>query len=430
MTDRLRAMFCDHLSIMRGKYLPASKMKDDESRVAQAVFSVHYDKDLLIDAPHSKCREGIPDMIFRWKGDEIREGWEPGTKVVVGDLYSADGSPLPLCPRGALKRAQSAWQRHGLTAKVGLELEAYAFVRNEQGQLVPYDNPGGVVYGTGNFTDPARFTDAIWDAAADAGFQLELITAEYDTPQFEFTLTYDEAVQAVDEMVLFRQMAREVAYDHGIILTFMPKPILTKGGNGLHVNLSFADEDGHNALSNGDRVGPDHLNDLGRGCVAGWMRHHKGLAGLVAPTALSYARLQPASMSGYWCNWGGDHRGVTVRVSAEGGKKARLEHRMADASANPYTAVAAVLQAALLGFEGKYALPAPEAGDCFERTDAGFGVGANLTEAVADLEGDKALCAAVGQELCENHIFMKRAEVDKTAALEGDAQRDFYIWYV
>ena len=423
-------MFCDHLSIMRGKYLPASKMRDDESRVAQSLFSVHYDKDLLIDAPHTKCREGIPDMIMRWKGDEIREGWEPGTKVVVSDLYSADGSPLPLCPRGALKRAQAAWQAHGLTAQVGLELEAYAFVRNDEGQIVPYDNPGGVVYGTGNFTDPARFTDAIWDAAADAGFRLELITAEFDTPQFEFTLTYDEAVRAVDEAVLFRQMAREIAWDHGIILTFMPKPILTKGGNGLHVNLSFADAKGHNALANGDRGGPDHLNDLGRGCVAGWMHHHKGLAGLVAPTALSYARLQPASMSGYWCNWGGDHRGVTARVSAEGGKKARLEHRMADASANPYTAVAAVLQAARLGYEGKYPLPVPEAGDCFVRTDAGEGVGANLTEAMADLEADSLLMAAVGQELCENHIYMKRAEVGKTADLEVDALRDFYIWYV
>jgi glutamine synthetase len=430
MTERLRAMFCDHLSIMRGKYLPASKMGDDESRVAQALFSVHYDKDLLIDAPHSRCREGIPDMLFRWKAAEIREGWEPGTKVVVSDLHAADGSPLPLCPRGALKRAQAGWRGHGLTAKVGLELEAYAFVRNEDGQIVPYDNPGGVVYGTGNFTDPAGFTVAIWETAEAAGFRLELITAEYDTPQYEFTLAYDEAVQAVDEVVLFRQMAREVAWDHGILLTFQPKPILTKGGNGLHVNLSFIDRDGRNALATGDRGGPDMLNDLGRGCIAGWMHHHKGLAGLVAPTALSYARLQPATMSGYWCNWGGDHRGVTVRISAEGGAKARLEHRMPDASANPYTAVAAILQAARLGYEGKYPLPAPEEGDCFERTDAGHGVAASLADAMDDLEADRALTGAVGTELCENHIFMKRAEVGKTAALEGDALRDFYIWYV
>lgn len=430
MTDRLRAMFCDHLSILRGKYLPAHKMRDDESRFARPTFSVHYDKDLLLDAPHTKCREGLPDMALRWKADEIRAGWEPDTRVVLGDLYGDDGLPLPLCPRGALKRAQADWQKHGLTAKVGIELEAFALVKDEDGRRVPYDTPGGVVYGTGNFTDPQRFTDAIWDAALAAGFRLELITAEYDTPQFEFTLTFDEAVRAVDEVVLFRQMAREVALDHGVLLTFLPKPIVGKGGSGMHINLSFEDAKGHNALASGDRGGPDRLNDLGRGCIAGWMRHHKALAGLVAPTALSYARLQPASLSGYWCNWGGDHRGVTVRVSAEGGKKSRLEHRMPDASANPYTAVAAVLQAARLGFEGGYPLPPMEEGDCFDRIDAGQGVASSLAEAMDDLAADAALCAAVGQGLCENHIFMKRAEVDKTAALEGDALRDFYVWYV
>jgi len=430
MGERLRAMFCDHLSIMRGKYLPAAKMRDDESRFARPNFAVHYDKDLLIDAPHTKCREGIPDMVLRWKGEDIRPGWESGTKVVLGDLYGDDLLPLPLCPRGALKRAQADWQKRGLTARVGIELEAYAFVRTEDGGLQPYDTPGGVVYGTGNFTDPDRFTNAIWDAAQDAGFRLELITAEFDAPQFEFTLAFDEAVKAVDDVVLFRQMAREVALDHGILLTFSPKPILTKGGSGMHINLSFADRDGHNALANGDRGGPEFLNELGQGCITGWMKHHRGLAGLIAPTTLSYARLQPASMSGYWCNWGGDHRGVTVRVSSEGDKKARLEHRMADASANPYTAVAAVLRAAELGVERRYPLPPPEAGDCFERTDAGHGVAGSLGEAMDDLAADTNLCAAVGVELCENHIFMKRAEVDKTKGLEGDALRDFYIWFV
>ena len=132
-------------------------------------------------------------MALRWKADEIRPGWEPDTRVVLGDLYGDVGLPLPLCPRGALKRAQADWQKHGLTAKVGIELEAFALVKDDEGKLVPYDTPGGVVYGAGNFTDPQRFTDAIWDAALAAGFRLELITAEYDTPQFEFTLSYDEA---------------------------------------------------------------------------------------------------------------------------------------------------------------------------------------------------------------------------------------------
>ena len=52
MKDRLRAVFCDHLSIMRGKYLPGSKIGDDETRFCRSVFGVHYDKDLL-PAPHA-----------------------------------------------------------------------------------------------------------------------------------------------------------------------------------------------------------------------------------------------------------------------------------------------------------------------------------------------------------------------------------------
>ena len=430
MADRLRAMFCDHLSLMRGKYLPASKMKNDGTRMARPLFSVHWDKDLILDAPHTKCREGIPDMELRWVESEIREGWEPDTKVVTGDLYDSDGALIPMCPRSALKRARAAWEAKGLTPKVGIELEAYAFEIAEDGSIKPMNTPGGYVYGTGPFTDPTGFTDAIWDRAEQAGFRLELITSEYDTPQFEFTLAYDEVVKAVDDVVLFRQMAREVALEHGILLTFLPKPFLNKGGSGLHFNISFADKAGKNVLANGPKGGPAHMTDLAKGCVAGWLKHHKGLAGLLAPTVGSYLRLQPASMSGYWCNWGGDHRGVTVRVSEEGGPKTRLEHRMADASCNPYTALAALLQAALLGVENGYALPAPEAGDCFERTDAGTGVAASLAEAMDDLEADTVLSAAVGKELVEHQVFMKRIEVEKTAGLEGDALRDYYIWYI
>jgi glutamine synthetase len=430
MTERLRAMFCDHLSIMRGKYLPPGKMGDDESRFARPTFSVHYDKDLLIEAPGTDCLNGIPDMALRWKAAEIRPGWEPSTFVVTGDLHAGDGTPLPLCPRGALKRAVADWARHGLTPKVGIELEAYAFVRDDDGTIRPYDNYGGVVYGTGNFTDPRRFTDAIWMKAAEIGLPLELITAEYDTPQYEFTLAFGEAVAHADTVVLFRQMAREIALDHGIILTFLPKPIPGKGGSGLHVNLSFTDKGGRNALANGDRGDPGNLNDLAKGCIAGWMAHHRGLAGLVAPNALSYARLQPASLSGYWQNWGGDNRNVTVRISAEGGKKARLEHRMPDAAANPYTTVAAILQAARLGYAGGLTPPPMETGNGFTANDATVGVAASLSGALDDLAADPALQSAVGQDLCDNHLYMKRAEVEKTAALEGDALRDWYIPYL
>ncbi len=430
MSNRLRALFIDHLSIPRGKYLPAAKIGVASTRFARATFGVHYDRDLLLDAPHAQVRDGAPDMELRWRGEDVRKGWEPDTSVVLGDLYDAKAAPLSLCPRGALKRAIADWQQHGLNPMLGIELEAYALQGGEDGRLRPYDAPGGAVYGTGPFADPMRINDVIWNKALEMGFKLDLITAEFDSPQFEYTLTFDDALKAVDDIVLFRLMAREIALDHGIVLTFLPKPLSELGGSGMHINFSFQDAEGNNALASGEVGGPDHLNDLSHGCLAGLMHHHEGLAGLIAPTAGSYRRLQPSSMSGYWKNWGGDHRGVTTRVSGEGGAKARLEHRMADASSNPYTAAAAVLQAARLGYEAKMSLPPIETGDGFDKVDARTGTAPNLRKAVQDLLADTSLVDAVGRELVENHAFMKEREFRKTRELEPDALLDFYVWFI
>jgi glutamine synthetase len=425
-TDRLRLLFCDHLSIARGKYLPASKIGDGETRFCQGTFALTYDKEMA-PAPGGTMLEGLPDMEAVYIGADIRQGWEPNTKVVVADLHDSKGAPLGVCGRGRLKQAVKDWQAMGLTPKVGLELEAFAFQRNEEGKLVPYETPGAYVYSTGRFADPLRFTDAIWEKASALGFRIDCITTEYDSPQFEFTLTYDEAVKAVDDIFLFRVLAREIALDHGIILTFMPKPILNKGGSGLHVNFSFNDRDGKNVF--GDAK-PGEMADLAKGCVAGLMHHHRGMAGLVAPTVNSYERLKPASLSGYWRNWGIDHRGVTTRLSAETGVKARLEHRMGDAAANPYTLVAAVLQAARLGVTQKYNLRPAETADCIMNHDAKDGTPDSLSDALKELAADTALVSAVGELLVANHIGIKELELERTAALEGDALRDYYIYYV
>lgn len=427
-SDRLRLLFCDHLNLARGKYLPGEKMKADGfSRFAQAVYGVHFDRDLL-PSPGSRMLEGAPDMMAAYKKADIRASWRDGEKVVCSDLKQWDGSPVPMCGRSALKKAVNDWEKLGYRPKVGLEIEAYAFVRDEQGKLQPYDTPHSYVYSTGQFADPRGFVDGIWKAAEKAGFSLESVTTEYDTPQFEFTLKFDDAVQAVDNHFLFTLMAKEVALEHGIVLTCLPKPFPNKGGSGTHVNFSFLDKKGKNAI--GDPGDADKMTKLAKGCVAGLMRHHRGMAGLIAPIVNSYARLRPASMSGYWCNWGGDHRGVTTRVSAETGPKARIEHRMGDGAANPYVLVATVLQAARLGAINGYELPPREAGDCFEHTSATSAAPDSLAEAMDELEKDSALADAVGRVLVDNQLFMKRAEVEKTKDLQGEALRDFYINYV
>lgn len=425
--ERLRVLFCDHLSIARGKFIPLKSRGAGGARFCRGTFGVTFEKE-LIPAPGACVLEGLPDMEAVYTADDIRPGWEPFTQVAIGDLKANDGSPLPMCGRSALKRAVADWQALGYTPMVGIELEAYVFQIEADGSLRPYDTPSSHVYATGPFADPRGFTDALWEKASRAGFRIDSMNTEYDSPQFELTLTYDQAVRAVDDVFLFRLLAREVAFAHGLLLTFMPKPILSLGGSGVHINFSFTDAAGRNAISGG----PDasQFNALTLACTAGLMHHHHALAGLIAPSTNSYQRLQPASLSGFWQNWAVDHRGVTVRLSAEAGPGARIEHRMGDACANPYTHTAAVLQAARLGVLHNYPLQAAETGDCLEHKDATHSVPADLAAALDALEADAPLVQAVGAGLVANHVGIKRHEVERTAGLQGEALRDHYIRFI
>ena len=162
MNTRLRAMFCDHLSILRGKYLPNSKIGTDSSRFCRSTFGVHYDKDLL-DAPGAMMMQGLPDMELRWEEADIREGWERSTQVVLGDLYDDAAHPWA-CAQGGVETCNHRLGRTWITPKVGIELEAFALQADDTGRLRPYDTPGAVVYGTGMMSDPLRFNDRFGNA--------------------------------------------------------------------------------------------------------------------------------------------------------------------------------------------------------------------------------------------------------------------------
>ena len=337
----------------------------------------------------------------------------------------ADGAPFELCARGRLQATIAAWKARGLTPKVGLELEAYVFQQGEDGIWSPYDTPGAFVYGTGPQNDPEGLMNALWATAAEVGLPIESMNGEYDNGQFELTLKFDDALAACDSAFLFKTMAREVATDLGLLLTFLPKPIPDRGGSGLHVNFSFTDETGGNVIA------PDGaLSDVAKGCMAGLIHHHEGLAALLAMTVNSYDRLGPASMAGYWANWADDHRLVTTRSSVSSPRSARLEHRMADCATNPYLAVTAVLQAALLGLENGYELPPAEDLDGLENVRATRHVPSALDRALDALDKDKALRQAVGTEICDAVIFLKQDEWKRLKDKSVDDVRDYYLPFV
>jgi len=424
--DRCRVLFADQLNLARGKYVPMADAARGHTRMCVGTFAVTYDK-ALVAAPGGGMLDGLPDMEVRFDPKAMRPSWDEGTQIALGNLWFKN-EPFALCGRGALQRAIDAWRARGLDPMVGIEMEAYIFQRGENGEWVPYDTPGSFVYGTGPFADPAGLIDEIWATAQACGIPVESMNAEFDAPQFELTLRFADAMTAADDAFLFRQMAREVLYKRGYLLSFLPKPFADKSGSGLHFNLSFNKPDGRNIFS--DDVASGNLSTEMKGCIAGLIRHHEALSAIMAPITNSYARLQPASLSGYWANWGIDHRSVTVRVSAETGSAARIEHRLADCTASPYFALAAMLQAALLGLENDYELPEPETNDGLETINTDRHTPHSLPDALDALEADTVLTEAVGADMIANFIAIKRDEV-KTLSEKSEAEQlAYYLHYI
>ncbi len=420
--SHIRPLFCDLMNVARGKYVSADVAAGGRVGFARATFATTYDRDLLA-APSTKVMEGVPDMDLILDGP-LRPGWQATTQIALGTLH-VEGAPFALDARSQLQRTVREWQALGYSPMVGLELEAYVFQRDTDGVYRPYDTPGAHVYGTGPQNDPKGLMDRIWDRAEGMGLPLESLNGEFDKGQFELVCRFADALTACDNTFLMRLMAQETVIELGLLLTFLPKPIPDRGGSGVHVNFSFADADGANAIA------PEgQLSDLAKGCIAGLVKHHQGLAGVLAPTVNSYDRLGPGSMAGYWANWGYDHRMTTTRCSVENPKSARLEHRMADGGCNPYLATHAVLQAAKLGWEGAYALTPAEDLDAIADTRARVHAPAGLTRALTALERDRPLYTALGPDLCEAHLYMKRDEVRRLKGKSVDQVRDYYLPFI
>jgi glutamine synthetase len=403
--ERLRLLWPDHLGLARGKYLTPDKAEPGTAH-AISLFTLGFDR---VMTPHDGglMMEGLPDCDANFDGSDVRPSWQEGTHVVIPDITRL-GHPVPFAPRNVLKDTIKKWKGLGLNPMVGIELEAFLFEPDGEGGWRPISSPGAYVYGTGMAVDPSGTIDEIMVTSRRIGLPLESVNSEYDNGQFELTLAYTDALRASDDAFLFKVMAREIAASRGLLLTFMGKPINDRGGSGFHVNLSFNDESGANALF--DESADDGLSEIARSSMAGMLHHHVGMTALLAPTVNAYKRLQPGSLCGYWANWGYDHRGVTVRVPPARGQGTRLEHRLADGCVAPHQGVAAVLTAALLGYEKGYELPPVETLDCIENASTDVIPPESLGAALDALEDDSDYVEAFSPAYIDGFVTVKRAE--------------------
>jgi len=422
---RLRLLFSDVLGVERGKYLFGDVADHGRAAFCVGVYPLTTDKEIL-DISRQQFDVGLPDVEAFVDRDTLRQGWEEDTIVGIADVQQ-HGAPLDVDPRQVLRAAVEPWQAMGLEPMFAFESEFYLCDKDEDGVWKPVDLPSHRVYGTGASIDPDGTVDDMVRASLKTGFPIEAWGAEFDTAAYEVNLRYREVIAAADECFLFRLLVKEVAAKHDKLATFLGRPFNDRGGSGLHLNISFRREDGSNAFH--DPNAPDGLTPMVKGCIAGLLAHHEAIAAIAAPHVNAYKRLQPDMLNGYWANWGYDDRTVCIRVPPARGEGTRIEHRMADGAANPYLVAAAVLHAARFGVD--HQMQPPSAQNVGEPVNTDRRVPPTLETALAALEADAELCAALGPWLIETFTKLKRAEWERyQKAVEDTGTTDVTPWEI
>lgn len=217
--------------------------------------------------------------------------------------------------------------------------------------------------------------------------------------QGEIGVQFSTLLDMADKLMLFKYVLKNVAWQAGKVLTFMPKPIFEDNGSGMHTHQSlwkggeplFFDEKGYGGLS-----------DIARWYIGGILKHAGAILAFGAPTTNSYKRLVPGYEAPVNLVYSARNRSAAVRIplGSKSPKAKRIEFRCPDASSNPYLAFAAMLMAGIDGVQNRIEPPAPVDKDLYDLPPEELAkvpqVPASLEDSLDALEADHAFLTAGG----------------------------------
>ncbi len=422
----------DLAAITRGRFVPARRL---ERLAATGVGWLQADLSLTpfnsIVHPNPWGSTGdlrmVPDLSARFR--TALTGTATPFDLVCGDLVELDGTPWCCCPRTILRQALA-----DLEAETGLRLTA-AFEHEFGLSGTGLPPAHAFAFAALRRTDP--FAPRLMAALDEAGVEPDVVIAEYGTDQFEITHGPCGGLAAADRAVAIREITREVAAGLGWRASFAPKPAPDGVGNGVHIHFSLSDADGRPVTYDPDR--PGGLSAAAGSFCAGVLRHLPAITAFTASSVPSYLRLKPHAWSASYTSLAERDREATLRicpVTTIGGRNPagqyNIEFRAADATANPYLALAAIVRAGLEGLRERAATPPLIVGDPEEMSeDQRRALGlvrlpTSLEAALAALEADPVVTGWFAPVFLECFTGVKRGEI---AHLEGRHPADLCALY-
>src|ERR1700674_5557496 len=306
------------------------------------------------------------------------------TLVMIGDATDPlSRKPYHRDPRHVAKRAEEYVISTGLADKAffGAEAEFFIFdsVRFDQAQQHGFyfidsnegkwnsgregdgaDGPNlgyRTRYKEGYFPVPP--SDHFQDLRTEMVLKMESIGMDVECHhhevatggQAEIDLRFNTLLNSADNMMKYKYIIKNTAAKAGKTVTFMPKPIFSDNGSGMHTHQSLWK--GGKPLFAGD--GYAGMSQMALWYIGGLIKHGPALAAIIAPTTNSYKRLVPGFEAPVNLAYSRRNRSAACRIPmySASPKAKRVEFRPPDPSCNPYLAFAAMMMAGLDGVENK-----------------------------------------------------------------------------
>ena len=337
---------------------------------------------------------------------------------VFCDVLKPGGEPYEGDPRFVMRRALARAEEMGFdTYNIGPELEFFYFGSDEVGEDgVP------TILDKGGYFDLTTL-DAASDLRRDTvnalkavGIPIEYTHHEVGPSQHEIDMRYAEGLRMSDNAMTYRIVVKEIASQHGVYATFMPKPLFGENGSGMHTHQSLF-SDGSNAFFDADD--PHHLSGAAKSL------HRRAAAPRARDRGAVRAEREQLQAAGPRIRGAGLLRVVAAKPLGAGpgpvyhpGKEqaTRCELRCPDPSCNPYLTFAAMLHAGLDGIEQGYECPEPMERNLYElshdeRVSRGIEqLPETLGEAIEELAGSELVRKALGDHIFERYVELKRSE--------------------
>lgn len=419
--------FVEMSGIPKAKLVPATHV--DDMATEGAGFAGFAAGDIG-QGPHSPDLIAIPDFrslsVLPWRSNIA---WVAGNAFV-------EGKPSSYCPRTILQRVLAKAAGQHLVFRTGVEPEFF-LVRQEDGRFVPWDaadNAQKPCYDLRVLSHNLDICTSLVKYMQELGWDPFANDHEDANCQFEINWTYSDSLTTADRHVFFRYMVKQIAEQHGLLATFMPKPFHNLTGNGAHFHMSLWDARSNRNLFL-DESDPMGLSAMAYHFIGGIKAHARAMAAVTNPLVNSYKRLvvgaprSGATWAPVYVTYGGSNRTQMIRIPGPG----RIEVRTIDGATNPYLAAAVTLAAGLDGVARTLSAGKPNHRNLYEvppeqlREEGIEFLPSSLAEALDALERDDVIKAALGGEYADYYIRTKRDEWSTHHRMVSDWERDQYL---